>query len=128
MKDSSDKFDKIQSNSKQLNREIDKGLIYLFWIKIIFGIIGGVTYYFILLFIFNLHVSYLFRGLLNVSVLLIYILILQLAMISILYFIKLKYKKLIPNDLEVWRFSLRFSFIYLVIFLISVTLTYYIGY
>jgi hypothetical protein len=128
MKEFTDNIDEPYSGINHLNKQKDLGLVYLFWIKIIFGIIGGVIYYFILLLIFNLHVSSLFRGLLNVSILLIYILILQFAMISILCLLKFKPKKLISNDVEVWRFSLRFSFIYLVIFLISVTLTYYLGY
>ncbi len=123
MKENIDKFDEFQSENNYKNL----GLSYLFWIKILFGIIGGVIYYFIQRFLFSFPVSYLIRGLLIITIFLVYIIILQIIIIAVLNISKSKFKRLMHNNIQIWRYSLKFSFIYLVIFMLSASLIFYIG-
>jgi hypothetical protein len=105
-------------------------LIYLFWIKIFFGIVGGINYYIIqrLFDIDRFSIHYFLRGLYIVGIFLILVLSIQLLIILLLYFSRMKFNKLVPRDEIIWRYSLRFSFIFIVVFLISASITFYIGF
>lgn len=109
----------------------DLPLIFLFWLKIFFGIVGGITYYFIHRIMFHIgsfNVHYILRGLFINSIIFAYFSFIQFLIIFILLFLKKKIQKLVPNNENVWRFSLRFSFMFIVVFLISAIITFYIGF
>jgi hypothetical protein len=108
----------------------NNNLIYLFWIKIFFGIVGGINYYIIqrLFDIDRFSIHYFLRGLYIVGIFLVLMLSIQLLIILLLYFSRMKFNKLVPRDEIIWRFSLRFSFIFLAVFLISASITFYIGF
>ncbi|MFX0039868.1 MAG: hypothetical protein ACFFCY_01200 [Promethearchaeota archaeon] len=106
-------------------------LILLFWLKIFFGIVGGTTHYFIqriLFFSGSFNVHYLLRGLFINGVIFAYISFIHFLIVFTLIVLRRKFQKLIPRDENVWRFSVRFSFIFIVVFMISASLTFYIGF
>jgi len=109
----------------------DLPLIFLFWLKIFFGIVGGITHYFIQRILFHIgsfNVHYILRGLFINSIIFAYFSFIQFLIILILLFLKKKIQKLVPNNENLWRFSLRFSFIFIVVFFISASITFYIGF
>ncbi len=112
-------------------RDKDLPSIFLFWLKIFFGIVGGITHYFIQRILFHIgsfNVHYILRGLFINSIIFAYFSFIQFLIILILLFLKKKFQKLVPNNENLWRFSLRFSFIFIVVFFISASITFYIGF
>lgn len=112
-------------------RDKDLPSIFLFWLKIFFGIVGGITHYFIQRILFHIgsfNVHYILRGLFINSIIFAYFSFIQFLIILILLFFKKKFQKLVPNNENLWRFSLRFSFIFIVVFFISASITFYIGF
>ncbi len=111
--------------------EENKELHFLFWIKVCFGIIGGISHYFIqrILFIIgSFEVHYLLRGLFINMVIFAYISFIHFLMVIILILLKKKFPNLIPNNVSVWRFSLKFSFIFIIIFIVSASIAFYVGF
>lgn len=112
---------------------LDRNIIhksFIFWIKVIFGLVGGIFYYFLLRYLFHIgffRVYYLFRGLLIVSILLTYLFLINGIVGFIIYQLKRKKSKLVPDDISIWRFSLRFTAIFFIVFLLSASITLYIG-
>jgi len=105
-------------------------LNFIFWLKVIFGLAGGILYYFLLRFLFLVGffgVHYLFRGLLIVSILLTYLFLIIGIIGFIISQLKRKKSKLVPDDISIWRFSLRFTAIFFIVFLLSASITLYIG-
>ena len=103
---------------------------FIFWIKVIFGLAGGIFYYFLLRYLFHIRffrVHYLFRGLLIVSILLIYLFLINGMIGFIIHQLKRKKSKLVPDDMSIWRYSLRFTAIFFIVFLLSASITLYIG-
>ncbi|MFX0003118.1 MAG: hypothetical protein ACFE9C_00180 [Candidatus Hodarchaeota archaeon] len=124
---------KETKNNKDTKLLIDKNLptIFLFWLKIFFGIIGGITHYFIqriLFYIGSFNVHYLLRGLFINTVIFAYISFIHVLMTLIILFLRKKFPTLVPDKENVWRFTLRFSFVFIVIFIISASITFYIGF
>lgn len=112
-------------------RDKDLPSIFLFWLKIFFGIVGGITHYFIQRILFHIgsfNVHYILRGLFINSIIFAYFSFIQFLIILILLFFKKKFQKLVPNNENLWRFSLRFSFMFIVVFFISASITFYIGF
>ncbi|MFX1388625.1 MAG: hypothetical protein ACFE9Z_01010 [Promethearchaeota archaeon] len=129
MRDYVDKNDLIQSEVKHSSEIEDSYLVYLFWIKVIFGVIGGVGYYFLQRILFDIgsfDINYLFRGLLLFGVFSMYYSFIQSSIMSLLYIFKKKMN--IPEEVQAWRVSFRFSITFLVVFVISASITFYIGY
>ena len=120
-------------NDKDTKLLIDKNLptIFLFWLKVFFGITGGITHYFIqriLFYIGSFNVHYLLRGLFINAVIFSYISFIHVLITLIILCLRKKFPKLVPDKENVWRFTLRFSFIFIVIFIISASITFYIGF
>lgn len=112
------------------NKNNDLPRIFIFWLKVIFGIIAGFSHYIIqrtLFYLGGFSINYLFRGFLIIGVFILLISFIQLVIILLLYILKKKSSKLIPQNEIVWRFSLRFSLIFFIIFLISVSIALHIG-
>ena len=126
----------ISDNKKEFDINVDNSnedfhLAYIFWLKVVFGIIAGVSQYFLqrtLFYIGGFNVHFLFRGLLIVVVVIGLILAFQLLIILLLYISKKKFNKVVPHDVKVWRYSLRFSLIFFIVFIISVSIALYIGF
>lgn len=125
----------ISENKKEFDLNVDTfnedfNLAYIFWLKVVFGVIAGVTQYFLqrtLFYIGGFYVHFLFRGLLIVVIVIVLILTFQLLIIFLLFISKKKFNKAVPHDEKVWRYSFRFSLIFFIIFLISGSIALYIG-
>ena len=126
----------ISENKKEFDINVDNSnedfhLAYIFWLKVFFGIIAGFSQYFLqrtLFYIGGFRLHYLFRGLLIAVVFIVLILTFQLLIIFLLIITKKKFNKAVPNDEEVWRYSLRFTLIFFIVFLISASIALYIGF
>ncbi|MHA1913770.1 MAG: hypothetical protein ACW986_02710 [Promethearchaeota archaeon] len=120
----------IQTTQGNHHEKKNLYIILLFWLKILFGSVGGASYYYIQRVLFNVgffNVHYLFRGLLIISILLIYLIIINCLIVFIMNQVKKNVKRLVPPDASIWRFSLRFSIIFFIVFLISGSIMFYIG-
>lgn len=109
----------------------DFHLAYIFWLKVIFGILCGVIQYFSLLvfyYIGGFYINSIFRGFLIVSVLMIVILIFQSLIILLLYYSKKRFSRRFPQEEKVWRLSLRFTLEFFVVLVISASISFYIGF
>ena len=119
------------NNHLQFCEEENKQLYFLFWLKVCFGIVGGISHYFIqriLFYIGSFNVHYLLRGLFINTVIFAYISFIHLLIVVILILLKKKFPSLVPNNVSVWRFSLKFSFIFIIIFIVSASIAFYIGF
>jgi hypothetical protein len=126
-----------RENNLNLDQNVDNivenkniSLVFIFWLKVIFGIIAGFSHYIIqrtLFYLGGFGINYLFRGFLIVGVFILLILSVQSVIILILYVSKNKSTKLVPKNKIVWRFSLRFSLTFIIIFLISTSIALHIG-
>lgn len=108
----------------------DFHLPYIFWLKVIFGIIGGILHYLSLrtfYYIGGFHLHFLLHGILISGLSILIILILQLLIILLLYVSKKRFSKIFPQKEEVWRLSLRFTLIFFIVFIISASIALYIG-
>jgi hypothetical protein len=120
----------IQTTPGDQYKGTDFYFTFLFWLKIFFGLVGGVSYYYLIRILFHtgfFDVYYLFRGLLIIGVLIIYLLVINILIVFIMYQLKRKMGRLTPPNISKWRFSLRFSVIFLIVFLISASIMLYIG-
>jgi hypothetical protein len=123
----------LTDNSKHLQfcEEENQKLSFLFWLKVCFGIVGGISHYFIqrtLFYIGSFNVHYLLRGLFINAVIFAYISIIHFLIVGILILLKKKFPNLVPNNVSVWRFSLKFSFIFIIIFIVSASIAFYMDF
>ncbi|MFX0023976.1 MAG: hypothetical protein ACFE9S_16740 [Candidatus Hermodarchaeota archaeon] len=118
------------NKSLQFCEKENQQLRFLFWLKVCFGIVGGITHYYIqriLFLIGSFDVHYLLRGLFINTVIFAYISFIHFLIVSVLSLLKKKFPNLIPNNMSVWRYSLKFSFTFIIIFIVSASLAFYIG-
>jgi hypothetical protein len=104
-------------------------LTFLFWLRIFMGILSGSLYYYVQRVFFHIgffNVHYIFRGFLIIGVLLIYLFLIYTLITFIMHLVK-KRKRVVLIETNIWRFSLRFSVIHFVVFLISAGIMLYIG-
>lgn len=123
----------LTHNNKHLQicEEENKQLYFLFWLKIGFGIVGGISHYFIQRILFHIgsfNVHYLLRGLFINMVIFAYISFIHILMVLMLILLKKRFPNLVPNNVNVWRFSLKFSLIFIIIFIVSASIVFYLGY
>lgn len=128
----------IIENNRNLDLDVnhsevdnDFHLAYIFWLKVVFGIICGFIQYFslrVFYYIGGFYINSIYRGFLIVSVLMIVILIFQSLIILLLYFSKKRFSRKFPQEEKVWRLSLRFTFVFFVVLVISASITFYIGF
>ncbi len=115
----------------EYDRDIDHSQIpYIFWLKIIFGIIGGTLHYLSLrafYYIGGFHLHFLLHGILISGLSMLIVLILQLLIVLLLYVSKKRFSKTFPQKEEVWRLSLRYTLIFFIAFIISASIALYIG-
>ena len=123
------------NNKSDINGEYYKNnvapLAYVFWLKVIFGIIGGIFNYVSLrlfYYIGGFHIHFLLRGFLIVGASIIIIVTIQLLIILLLYVSKKKSRKIFPHKGNIWRSSLRYTFLFFVVFIISASISFYIGF
>ncbi|MFX1376926.1 MAG: hypothetical protein ACFFA0_14065 [Promethearchaeota archaeon] len=120
----------LDLNAEDLSENKDFPLIYLFWLKIVFGIIAGLSHYYIqttLYYIGGFNINFIYRGYLIVVIFLVLLFSLQFLIILLLYVSKKKAPKLVPQNEIIWRFSFRFSIIFFSFFLITVSIAFYFG-
>ena len=104
-------------------------LILLFWLKIIFGIVGGSTHYLIQNALYSkdfFNIDALLRGFLLVVVIFGYFFIIHLLIVFIIYLVKSYSNRFSLQNENIWIFTLRFFFIYFSLFLISACITFYL--
>jgi len=106
-------------------------LILLFWLKIILGIVGGSTHYFIQVALysgefFNIDTS--LRVILIALVIFGYFIIIHLLIVLIIYIVKSYSNRFNLQNENIWIFTLRYFFIYFSLFLLSACITYYLGF
>jgi len=106
-------------------------LILLFWLKIIFGIIGGSTHYLIQRVLYSrdfFSIDALLRGFLLVFVIFGYFILIHLLIVFIIFISKSYSDRFSLQNENIWIFTLRFFFIFFSIFLISACITFYFGF
>jgi hypothetical protein len=109
----------------------DSSLVYIFWLKIALGMVGGISYYFILrvlIYIRGFSTLFLLQYLFVILVFIVYSSIIYLILIFILYISKKKFHKIIPPTTRIWKFSTKYTFLFFAVFFISASITYYIGF
>lgn len=119
------------NNHLQICEEENKQLYFLFWLKVCFGIFGGISHFFIqriLFYIGSFNVHYLLRGLFINMVIFAYISFIHFLIVFTLILLKRKFPNLVPNNVSVWRFSLKFSLLFIIIFIVSASIAFYIGF
>ena len=121
----------LDLNTNHSEVDNDFHLVYIFWLKVFFGIICGIIQYFslrVFYYIGGFYINSIFRGFLIVSVLMMVILIFQSLIILLLYVSKKRFSRKFPQEEKVWRLSLRFTFVFFVVLVISASITFYIGF
>ena len=106
-------------------------LILLFWLKIIFGAVGGSTQYLIQRALYSrdfFNIDALLRGFLLAFVIFGYFIIIHLLIVFIIYLIKSYSNRFSLQNENIWIFTLRYFFIYFSLFLISACITFYLGF
>ena len=122
---------KVGSKVDMDNNTHDLSLVYLFWLKIAFGAVGGISYYFIqrlLFYVRGFSVEFLLQYIFVTFVFILYSSIIHLLLILVLYLSKKKFRKIFPSKARIWKFSTRFTFLFFTVFFISTSITYYIGF
>lgn len=110
-------------------KDIESSEIFIFWLKVIFGIVAGISNYFILRYLFHLEFFLMkeyFNGFLIIF--LIYIILIYLISVLIFSISKKYFPKIYPSDGNIWKYSWKFSKIFVAIFLITCGITFYIGF
>ncbi len=106
-------------------------LILLFWLKIILGIVGGNTYYFIQIALYSgefFNIDAELRDFLIALVIIGYFILIHLFIVFIIYIIKSYSNRFSLQNETIWIFTLRYFFIYFSLFLISASITFYLGF
>ncbi len=106
-------------------------LILLFWLKIILGIVGGSTHYFIQVALYSgefFNIDAQLRDFLIALVIIGYFFLIHLFIVFIIYIIKSYSNRFSLQKENIWIFTLRYSFIYFSLFLISACITFYLGF
>lgn len=106
-------------------------LIFLFWLKIILGIVGGSTHYLIQSALYSgefFDIDPLLRGFLLVFVIFGYFFLIHLFIVLIIYIIKSYSNRFGLLNENIWIFTLRYFFIFFSLFVISASITYYLGF
>lgn len=106
-------------------------LILLFWLKIILGIVGGSTHYFIQVALYSrefFNIDAEIRTFLIVFVIFGYFIIIHLLIVFIIYIVKSHSNRFTLQNENIWIFTLRYFFIYFSLFLLSACITFYLGF
>lgn len=104
--------------------------IFIFWLKIIIGITGGIVHYLIQRILYEtvfIVIEGLLRAILVVISIIGFLFFLHILIYSIIYLTNHYFIKEKQVKINYWRLTLRFSFMFLTIFVLSASLTYYIG-
>ncbi|MFW9864960.1 MAG: hypothetical protein ACFFEN_02600 [Candidatus Thorarchaeota archaeon] len=126
-----DNLRKIDSKDDINNNGNDPSLVYIFWLKIALGMVGGISYYFIqrvLFYIRGFSTLFPLQYLFVMLVFIVYSSIIYLMLIFIIYISKKKFGKMIPPTTRIWKVSTRYTFLFFAVFFISASITYYIGF
>jgi hypothetical protein len=110
------------SNEKNITNsstDVESTIIFVFWIKIILGIAFGVISYFIL------RLMQLFSHFFLVA--LIFFFIAYFITIGILYRLKKENFKSSTVEKSIWKICFDYSVLYIVVFIISSGVTFFIG-
>ncbi|MFX1589455.1 MAG: hypothetical protein ACFFC1_14985 [Promethearchaeota archaeon] len=106
-------------------------VIFIFWLKFLFGIIGGILHYTIQKVLFEevlFYISDLLRGFILFIEIFGYISLFHILFYLIIKFSKTFFTKGKQVKLSNWRLTLKSSGIFFTIFLISASLSFYIGF
>ncbi len=106
-------------------------LILLFWLKIILGIVGGSTHYLIQIVLYSgvfFNIDTQLQRLLIALVIFGYFILIHLFIVVIIYIIKSYSNRFSLLNENIWIFTLRYFFIYFSLFLISASITFYLGF
>jgi hypothetical protein len=104
--------------------------IFIYWLKISLGIIGGILHYVIQKTLYETVLFYmqgLLRGLIIVAIIFGYLFMLHILFYLIIRFSKAYFTKNKQVKFSNLQLSLKFSGIFLTIFLISASISFYIG-
>jgi len=105
--------------------------IFIFWLKISFGIIGGILYYIIQRILYEevlFYIPDLLRGFILFIEIFVYISLFHILFYLIIKFSKTYFTKEKQVKFSNWRLTLKSSGIFFTIFLISASLSFYIGF
>ncbi|MFW9947133.1 MAG: hypothetical protein ACFFDX_09925 [Candidatus Odinarchaeota archaeon] len=106
-------------------------IIFIFWLKFSFGIIGGIVYYIIQKVIFKkvlFYVPELQRGFIIFIEIFVYLFLFHILFYLIINFFKTYFTKEKQVSSSNWRLTLKSSAIFFTTFLISASLSFYIGF
>jgi hypothetical protein len=122
----------MDTNKKEDNQNnINQLVIFIFWLKFSFGIIGGILYYTIQSFLFEnvlFYIPELLRGFIVFIEIFVYLLLFHILFYLIIHFSKTYFTKVKQIKVSNWRLTLKSSGIFFAIFLISASLSFYIGF
>ncbi|MHA2430049.1 MAG: hypothetical protein ACXACC_03335 [Promethearchaeota archaeon] len=105
--------------------------IFIFWLKISFGIIGGILHYIIQRILYEevlFYIPDLLRGFILFIEIFVYISLFHILFYLIIKFSKTYFTKEKQVKFSNWRLTLKSSGIFFTIFLISASLSFYIGF
>jgi hypothetical protein len=121
----------MDANKKEDNlNDPNQLFIFIFWLKFSFGIFGGILYYIIQKVIFEkvlFYIQELLRGFIIFIEIFGYLLLVHILFYLIIRFSKTYFTKVKQVKFRNWRLTLKFSGIFFAIFLISASLSFYIG-
>ncbi|MFX1479302.1 MAG: hypothetical protein ACFFCI_14305 [Promethearchaeota archaeon] len=126
-----DNLRKIASEDNIKNNGNDPSLVYIFWLKLALGMVGGISYYFILrvlIYIRGFSTLFVLQYLFVMLIFIVYSSIIYLMLIFIIYISKKKFHKIVPPTIRIWKFSTRYTILFFAVFFISASITYYIGF
>ncbi|MFX1494296.1 MAG: hypothetical protein ACFFBZ_08450 [Promethearchaeota archaeon] len=122
----------MDTNKKEANlNDANQLIIFIFWLKFSFGIIGGIVYYTIQKVIFKevlFYVPELQRGFIIFIVIFVYLFLFHILFYLIINFSKNYFTKKKQISFSNWRLTLKSSAIFFTTFLISASLSFYIGF
>ncbi len=111
--------------------DINQLIIFIFWLKFSFGIIGGILLYIIQKVLFETVLFYiheLLRGFILFIEIIGYIFLFHILFYLIIRFSKTYFTKAKQVKFSNWRLTLKSSGIFFAILLISASLSFYIGF
>ena len=122
----------MDANKKEDNlNDTNQLVIFIFWLKFSFGIIGGILHYTIQNFLFEkvlFYIQELLRGFILLIEIFGYIFLFHILFYLIINFSKTYFTKGKQVKFSNWRLTLKSSGIFFAIFLISASLSFYIGF
>ncbi|MFX0026390.1 MAG: hypothetical protein ACFE8M_08230 [Candidatus Hermodarchaeota archaeon] len=122
----------MDANKKEDNLNgANELIIFIFWLKFSFGIIGGIFYYIIQKVLYekvHIHIHELLRGFVIFIEMSGYLFLFHILFYLIIIFSKTYFTREKQVHFSNWRLTLKSSGIFFIIFLISASLSFYFGF